>query len=623
MANNFPRKIFGHKLFVLFFNNADMDEPKEKNDTKKEENMEESGDSDSDKDDVDHLIWDTGTCGAHEFEETHFNKLTYCEYCGSLIAALEWKQGSQCRVCSFTAHKKCASKVGDTCPISVPLENANGNDIPLKEKFKTGEHSFCEQYFSRPTYCNVCRNLLYGIVGKQGYSCYICKFVAHRKCVDKAPSNCPITKFDTEQKQTAFRHYWIEGNLEGDCCKCKCSVTSFQCLYGFRCYWCGQQVTLTFFCNACKETVAEQTCDMGPLRRLKIPPTGFITNGTDDISQWTVKVPEGGSPVLVFINKKSGGQQGVYVYQQFCALLNPHQIVDLSKGGPAPGLKMFRNVKDYKVLACGGDGTVAWVLHVIDNLQLEYAPPVAPLPLGTANDCARFLGWGGGYNGESIEEILKELEKSKPRLVDRWMLNITEKDPTTGEFTEIKPHKIVNNYFSIGIDAKVALAFHRKREKTPKKFKSRTINKLWYLKFGADALLDGCEGLPTQIAIEVDGQELKLPSDLQGVMFTNLPSYMGGTDLWGSKSSKEEKKKPSVDDKLIEIVGVKNSFHLGQIKAGTSNAIRLAQAGHVKIAIKTDTPLPVQVDGEPWEQAPAVLQITHHTQSKLLAKSDK
>jgi diacylglycerol kinase (ATP) len=71
--------------------------------------------------------------------------------------------------------------------------------------------------------------------------------------------------------------------------------------------------------------------------------------------------------------------------------------------------------------------------------------------LGTANDCARFLGWGGGYTGENLEEILKEVERSKPILVDRWVLNIIEKNPKTGEFSETKPRKIINNYFSIGI----------------------------------------------------------------------------------------------------------------------------------------------------------------------------
>jgi hypothetical protein len=36
-------------------------------------------------------------------------------------------------------------------------------------------------------------------------------------------------------------------------------------------------------------------------------------------------------------------------------------------------------------------------------------------------------------------------------------------------------------------------------------------------------------------------------------------------------------------------------FAQGQVKAGTSSAIRLTQGGHVKITFKTDSPLPVQV----------------------------
>lgn len=47
-------------------------------------------------------------------------------------------------------------------------------------------------------------------------------------------------------------------------------------------------IVCTKFCNACKENVSDQVCDMGPLRRLKLPPTGVITNGTDDIAKWTV-----------------------------------------------------------------------------------------------------------------------------------------------------------------------------------------------------------------------------------------------------------------------------------------------------------------------------------------------
>ena len=78
-----------------------------------------------------------------------------------------------------------------------------------------------------------------------------------------------------------------------------------------------------------------------------------------------------GKPLLCFVNGKSGGRRGAALMELLANRddIDAVEIVDLTREGPTASLRRHVGVvPDLRVLVCGGDGTVAWVLQAIEEL---------------------------------------------------------------------------------------------------------------------------------------------------------------------------------------------------------------------------------------------------------------
>ncbi|CAH3015343.1 unnamed protein product [Porites evermanni] len=368
-----------------------------------------------------------------------------------------------------------------------------------------------------------------------------------------------------------------------------------------------------------------------------------LTNSTVDSKELFIKVlpnihpemfPLDSQPLLVLVNTKSGGGQGADMLAAFQRLLNPYQVYSLSEGGPLPGFYAFRSIPDFRILICGGDGTVGWVLSCLDDVLQELKckmPASAILPLGTGNDLSRVLHWGGGYSGsESPVSLLMAVDQAQENRLDRWcvMFDVAEAIPDTlsndsaigsiGCKDDDPSIFTMNNYFGIGIGAELCLDFHLQREEAPDKFHSRLHNKGVYFRAGLKKMVKGySRTFVNEVEIEVDGKKLDLPA-LEGIVILNIGSWGAGTDAWGP--DRDDGYAPACHcDGIVEVVGLQGVMHLGQIQSGIRTGIRLAQGAQINVKLKSE--MPVQVDGEPWMQgAGHVIVRPILTQAVMLTK---
>ncbi|KAG8446579.1 hypothetical protein GDO86_014145 [Hymenochirus boettgeri] len=524
-------------------------------------------------------------------------------------------EGSEEKGLSLAVWTVCAVLLPVLLTVWCSILRSRRRSIP-----RTGKHGWQDtDLFGKPTYCSVC-----GLHILQGVYCSLCGICADGSCIKKANKRFPC-------KEIAMRvegrgHHWVRGNVP--LCSL-CTICGLQCgtqprLCDHRCIWCQRTVHDDCMQNLLKP----QDCDFGEFQNLIIPPsylsavTQLKKGKTTDYEKLAAMVGSQWTPLIVLANTRSGNNMGEALLSEFKGLLNPIQVFDLSKVSPFKALQLCSLLppKSVKVLVCGGDGTVGWVLDAVDEMKFKglenCVPQVAILPLGTGNDLANTLGWGAGYAGDvPVEQILRSVMEADSVRLDRWKVQVTNKG-----YSLRKPKVLsMNNYFSVGPDALMALNFHTHREKTPSLFSSRIVNKAVYLFYGTkDCLVQECKDLNKKVELELDGEKIDLPN-LEGIVVLNIGCWGGGCRLWEGMGD-EPYPLSRHDDGLLEVVGVYGSFHCAQIQVKLANPVRLGQAHTVRLILKTSK-MPMQVDGEPWAQGPCTVTITHKTHADMLYHS--
>eukprot|EP01120_Amphizonella_sp_Union-15-10_P010892 TRINITY_DN4520_c0_g1_i1.p1 TRINITY_DN4520_c0_g1~~TRINITY_DN4520_c0_g1_i1.p1 ORF type:complete len:471 (-),score=108.54 TRINITY_DN4520_c0_g1_i1:67-1314(-) len=368
--------------------------------------------------------------------------------------------------------------------------------------------------------------------------------------------------------------------------------------------------------------------------------------------------------LIAFVNGKSGGGLGQKVIKKLKEIIPPDRVYDLMDKpiGPEKGLRVWRNHKNLKVIAAGGDGTVGWILSVFDKMGWEQNnyPPVAVLPLGTGNDMSRILRWGGGSDGEHLKSYVDKVRQhSVPIKLDRWHLRCVPLTPS--EIDKLDEHRkkarekrrarrkakkkeklsmdkvkepkelkemdkpkeinmVINNYFSVGVGAQIIEDFDSFRNKHPSLISSRLVGKGWYGALSFRRMVK--PGTPVKRVLEdvkLDGKPLKISSKIQEFTILNIPSIMGGADVWGKYSDTScQKSEPTVCDKYFELVGLKGVSHMARLKAGVSagGGIRIGQGQTLEFMNRRT--MRAQVDGEALLLVPCKISISLHNQGTLL-----
>ena len=89
-------------------------------------------------------------------------------------------------------------------------------------------------------------------------------------------------------------------------------------------------------------------------------------------------------PVLICVNRKSGGHRGSLILTKSNQLLNEYQVCDMNAYHIRTYLQLYKDFPSLKILCCGGDGSIQWIMNECYDQSLHNVT-YHILPLGTGN----------------------------------------------------------------------------------------------------------------------------------------------------------------------------------------------------------------------------------------------
>jgi len=280
------------------------------------------------------------------------------------------------------------------------------------------------------------------------------------------------------------------------------------------------------------------------------------------------------------INPISGGGQGKVVFDFLPEIMRSMNFKDDEWEREFSIFEQFeQQIKDALassdcIIAVGGDGTATAVFSVLLRHAEFRHVKIGLIPLGTGNDLARVLNLYSALVDRGLLYIVRKLVVAEPRDFDLWKVN--------GNFA-------MANYFSAGVDARIAHDFNQDRAIGKISSNSVLKNKLHYIKrFFADKSYR----LKTGELCITDKFGEKRRFSLENnctVIVGNIPSFAGGSKPFG---------KSNMADGFLEVLRIKSiKGFLKAISIGAgSSAIK---AKKIEIDLAKDEF--IQLDGEDFK----------------------